>query len=255
MSCGCSPFTPPPGAALFPLSNTFFFDAATATPPAQQNGMITSPFATLAQGLALGLPSMTFVLTDDFYGSLSLDDTSPVLTLIGWSSAVIQNVTLTLGASLTLMNMSVSGALNVTEASVVLVNCLPASGITLTDPIEASFDLLTLARRRTAGGGLPFGLGLQVRDAPTVRQFLTLPVLTAPESAEITFPFDGARPGDTFTATGIDDVNPWPAAAILGMPKCTTDDEVLIPIFTLTVNVAADECGILVTQFPVARGG
>jgi hypothetical protein len=253
VTCGCSPFTPPaPGEALFRLSNTFFVDEGTLTPLAQQDGKITSPFATLSQAFAVAPPGTTIVLTEGSYGTLSLDNLS--VTIVSWSNANLGNVTLTNGASLYLENISV-GALTVTDSSIVLVNCLPFAGIDVANATEASFDLLTLGRMRTFTGSVPFAAQFNVRDAPTVRTFLTLPALTAPDAADITIPFDLARPGDTFSASGVADVNPWPAAAILGQPRCETNDEVIVPIMTITTNVAALECGIVVTQFPVARSG
>lgn len=235
------------------LSNVFFVDGGTVVPTEDQNGSIATPFATLAQVIELftDYEALTAVLTDNLYDDFTLD-APKTLNLVAWSEAQIVNVTLQNGASL-LTNGILINNITVEESQLQMVRS-SYNICTLNDPVVARFDLYTLGVSRLVNGSAPPTGPFEVLDAPTVTKDISISPLTAPDSQLIIVPFVGARPGDTFTAAGLPDLNPWPTEAILGVPYCTADDEVIVPIMAVGDDLGSASCSLRVTQLAVSSG-
>jgi hypothetical protein len=122
----------------------------------------------------------------------------------------------------------------------------------LSDALSAQIDLATLGRSRIEGGAEPTG-AFDVMDAPTETVEFNVPALTAPESANVTVAVSFAQPGDTFVVTGRPETSAWPVEAMLGMPRCETPGQVIVPVMAVGGNVAASTCELTVTILPVAR--
>ena len=234
-----------------PLSNVFFVDGGTTVATADQDGSIGAPFATIAQVVALlaEFDDLTAVLTPNTYDDFVLD-APKTLRLVGLATAQFVNIDVTNGALLTTENIHVNN-LEVTEASLLMVNSR-YNVCTLSVVLSAQIDLATLGRSRIEGAAEPTG-AFDVMDAPTETVEFNVPALTAPESANVTVAVSFAQPGDTFVVAGRPDVSAWPVEAMLGMPRCETPGQVIVPVMAVGGNVAASTCELTVTILPVAR--
>lgn len=241
------------GETIYPLSNVYFIDAGTTTPLGEQDGKITSPFATLAQFMAVpGNKVGYFTPSEVSYGAITLNDGS-VVAIIGMSltnqpPVIFDNVDVTNLSSLSLQNVRLADI--TIDTSDLRIQSSDYDSLTNSDG-NVEIDLITLGDSRQGAAAPPTG-NIFVLDSPTETVDFAVPAILAGGTAEVSVLVTNARPGDTFALAPRDDESQWPATCIVGQPRCEVSGTLIVPLIAGTGGVSASTCAMVVTTFPVA---